>query len=335
MPASHFALLAFFLYPVYDFLRSAGRFYGGLISMSCRNVLLGAFALLLMALPSTGQASKPAADPRSSVVPTSPADAALLKSTEVFVRKLFAWGPEIKVTLGPLAQSPAADFYVVPVEVTLNGHKENGEVYVSKDGKTLLRGQIYDMQANPFADNVARIRLDGSPSTGPEDAKVTVVEYADFECPHCRELYESLQGIEAKYSQVRFVYKNFPLTTIHAWAETAALGARCAYEQSPTAFWKVHDAIFDDQDAISPENVWDKLVSFASQAGLNGDMFKACLSSADAQKAVDAEHAEGVSLGVDSTPTVFVNGRPLAGGDPQTLVQYIEFELAAQGEPKK
>jgi protein-disulfide isomerase len=302
--------------------------------MSCRNVLLGALALLLVAMPSASQTSKPAADPQPPAVSTSPEDAALLKSAEAFVRKLFAWGPEIKVTLGPLTQSTAADFYLVPVEVTLSDQKENGEVYVSKDGKTLLRGEIFDMHADPFADNVGKIRLDGSPSKGPADARVTVVEYADFECPHCRELYESLQGIEAKYPQVRFVYKNFPLTQIHPWAETAAIGARCAYEQSPDAFWKVHDAIFENQDVISPENVWDKLVSFASQAGLNGDTFKACLSSADAQKAVDAEHAEGVAVGVNSTPTAYVNGRPLAGGDPQTLGQYIDFELAAQGAPK-
>ena len=303
--------------------------------MSRRNLLLGALALLLVALPSAGQTSKPAADPPPAAVATSPEDAALLKSTEAFVRKLFAWGPDIKVTLGPLAQSTAADFYVVPVEVTLDNQKENGEVYVSKDGKTLLRGELFDMHANPFADNVTKIRLDGSPSTGPADAKVTVVEYADFECPHCRELYESLQGIEAKYPQVRFVYKNFPLTTIHPWAETAAIAGRCAYQQSPAAFWKVHAAIFNDQDVISPENVWDKLVSYASQAGLNADTFKACLSSPDAQKAVDAEHAEGVALGVNSTPTLYINGRPLAGGDPQLLVQYIDFELAAQGVPNK
>jgi protein-disulfide isomerase len=303
--------------------------------MSCRNALLGTFALLLIALPTGSQTSEPASDPAAPAVSTSPEDAALLKSTEAFVRRLFAWGPEIKVKLGPLAQSPAADYYVVPVEVTLNDQKENGEVYVSKDGKTLLRGEIFDMHTDPFADNLAKLPLAGSPSKGPADAKVTVVEFADFQCPHCRELYESLQGIEAKYPQVRFVYKNFPLTTIHPWAETAAIGARCAYEQSPEAFWKVHNAIFEDQDDISPENVWDKLVSFATQAGLKPDTFKACLSSADAQKFVDAEHAEGVALGVNSTPTVYVNGRPLAGGDPQTLVQYIDFELAAQDAPKK
>jgi protein-disulfide isomerase len=303
--------------------------------MSRRNVLLGALALLLVVLPSAGQTPTRAADPPPAATPASPQDAALLKSTEAFVRKLFAWGPEIKVTLGPLAPSTAADFYVVPVEVTLNDQKENGEVYVSKDGKTLLRGEIFDMHADPFADNVGKIHLDGSPSKGPADAKVTVVEYADFECPHCRELYESLQSIETKYPQVRFVYKNFPLTTIHPWAETAAIAGRCAYQQSPDAFWKMHDAIFENQDVISPENVWDKLVSFASQSGLNADTFKACLSSADAQKSVDGEHAEGVALGVNSTPTVYINGRPLAGGDPQTLVQYIDFELAAQGVTKK
>jgi protein-disulfide isomerase len=303
--------------------------------MWCRKAMLGALAVVVMSMPCAGQTSKPAADPQPAVAPVSPEDAALLKSTETFVRQLFAWGPQIKVKLGPLTQSTAADFYVVPVEVTLDNQKENGEVYVSKDGKTLLRGEIFDMHSDPFADNVAKIHLEGSPSKGPADARVTVVEYADFECPHCRELFESLQAIETKYPQVRFVYKNFPLTQLHPWAETAAIGGRCAYEQSPEAFWKVHDAIFTDQDVISPENVWDKLVSYASQAGLNADTFKACLSSADAQKAVDAEHAEGAALAVNSTPTVFVNGRPLPGGEPETLQQYIDFELAAQGSPKK
>jgi protein-disulfide isomerase len=161
------------------------------------------------------------------------------------------------------------------------------------------------------------------------------VEFADFECPHCRELYDTLKAIETKYPQIRVIYKNFPLNQIHPWAETAAIGGRCAFEQSPEAFWKVHDSIFENQDVISTENVWDKLVTFASEAGLNADMFKACLSSPDAQKAVETDRAEGVALGVSSTPTLYVNGRPIAGGDPATLQQYIDFELSAQNSPKK
>ena len=79
---------------------------------------------------------------------------------------------------------------------------------------------------------------------------------------------------------------------------------------------------------ISSENVWDKLTGFAGQSGLNVDAFKACLSSPDAQKAVDANRADGVALGINSTPTAYVNGRPIIGGNPATITQDIDFELA-------
>lgn len=260
---------------------------------------------------------------------TSPEQAKLLKSTEAFVRVLFGWGPDVKVSLGPLAPSASPEYYTVPVSVILEGNKEAGEVYVSKDGKTLLRGQIFDMATDPFAANRAKIHADGSPTKGPADASVTLVEFSDFECPHCRALWAAMKAVEARYPQIRIVYKDFPLTNIHPWAQTAALGGRCAFEQSPAAFWKVEDSIFDNQDVLSPENVWDKLVEFATGAGLNGDAFKACLASPEAAKAVDTSHAEGVALGVDSTPTVYINGRPVVGGDENTLVQYINFELSA------
>jgi protein-disulfide isomerase len=252
----------------------------------------------------------------------------LLKTTESFVRELFAWGPNIPVKLGPLTQSAAADFYDVPVQVTLEGHVEKGDVYVSKDGKTLLRGALYNMDADPFAETRAKLKLDGAPSLGPADARVTLVEFSDFECPHCQELYEAMKTVETQFPQIRIVYKNFPLTQIHPWAETAAIGGRCAYDQSHAAFWKMESSIFENQDTITPDNVWDQLVQYATQAGLQPDKFKACMASPEAKKAVDEDHAEGVALGVDSTPTVYINGRPLIGGDLPTLDQYINFELA-------
>jgi protein-disulfide isomerase len=288
-------------------------------------------AILLAVIPSLGQDSKKAGPSSTALQAPAPANQEqLTKATEAFVRQLFAWGPNIKVTLGPFEPSPAPDYYTVPVEISVNDQTEKGEVYVSKDGKTLVRGEIYDMSADPFAANRAKIHVDGSPSKGPADARVTLVEFADFECPHCRELWEALTAIEQKYPQVRVVYKDFPLTQIHPWANTAALGGRCAFEQSPEAFWKVHDAIFRDQDLISPENVWDKLVQFTTAAGLNADTFKTCMSAPDTQKAIDKSREEGVTLGVTSTPTVYINGRPLVGGDVTTLSQYIDFELAAQ-----
>jgi protein-disulfide isomerase len=298
--------------------------------MSVRSVVLSAFALLIAAIPCAGQT--PAAPVPAAAAPASvsPEQARLLKSAEAFVRHFFGWAPDIKVTLGPLGPSVSPAFYVVPIQVTLGEQIQTGEVFVSKDGKTLLRGEMYDISADPFAANREKAHLEGNPSKGPADARVTLVEFSDFECPHCRELYEALKAVEARYPQVRIVYKDFPLTTIHPWAQTAALGGRCAFEQLPAAFWKVHDSIFDNQDVLSAENVWDKLVDFATQAGLNVDTFKACLSSPDAEKAVDANHADGVALDVSSTPTVYVNGRPLVGGDVETLDRFIDFELAAK-----
>lgn len=289
-----------------------------------RRTRFATLALLIIAF-----AAAPCFAQSSAQAPAPANETQLLKTTEAFLRNLFAWGPQFDVRLGPLAPSASPDFYTVPVRVTYTGQTDEGTVYVSKDGKSLLRGDMFDTAVDPFAADRAKIHLDGNPSKGLADARVTVVEYSDFQCPHCRELYVNLKTIEPEYPQVRFVFKDFPITQIHPWAETAAIGARCAFMQSPAAFWTVHNSIFDNQDIISAENVYEKLVDYATQTGLNADSFKACLASDDAKKIVEANRDEGIALGVNSTPTVYVNGRPVIGGDKNMIEQFIKFELAA------
>lgn len=279
--------------------------------------------VILLAVGPTLAQSTPAAPPTGD-------QAQLIKSTESFVRDLFAWGSEFKVSIGPLTPSPSPDFYLAPIHVTINGQTDTGTVYVSKDGKTFLRGEMFDMAANPFADNLAKLHIDGNPSHGPSDAKVTIVEFSDFECPHCREFSQILRSIEPQYPQVRVVFKDFPLTPIHPWAETAAIAARCAYLQQPSAFWTYQAQIFDNQDLISTENAWDKLTAFAAQDNLDPDAFKTCMSLPATKEAIEANHREGEALNINSTPTIFVNGRPLIGGDKATLEQYLKYELAAR-----
>ncbi|MGH9689890.1 MAG: DsbA family protein [Candidatus Acidiferrales bacterium] len=291
-----------------------------------RKFTLAAAVIIVGALPCLAQSAKPSVAAATGSV--SPEQAQLLKTTEAFVRNLFAWGPAYQLKLGPLTQSPSPDFYVVPLQVTFKGQSDTGEVYVSKDGKTLFRGDMFDTNADPYADTRAKLHIQGNPAKGPADARVTLVEFADFECPHCQELEIVLKAMEDKYP-VRLVYKDYPITQLHPWANTAAIGARCAFMQKPEAFWKIHDDLFANQDSITPENVWDKLAGFASQAGLDAASFKVCMSSPEAAKAVEANHADGEALGVNSTPTVFVNGRPAVGGDPEALQQLIEFELSA------
>lgn len=296
--------------------------------MRSRELLLVGLTILLIACPCHGQTTTPAAAAAQPAQSSpSPEQAQILKNSEAFVRNLFSWGSDFQVKLGPLSPSAAPDFYTVPVNVSLNGQNDAGIFYVSKDGRTFMRGDLYDMSADPFADNRAKIHPDGSPSLGPADAPITVVEFSDFECPHCRELYRTMKVLEPRYPMIRVVFKDFPISQIHPWAQTAAIGAHCAYQQSPGAFWRVHDALFENQDVISSENVWDKLQTFARQAALDPDALKACMASPDARQAVQANLVEGQSLGVNSTPTVFVNGRPVVGGEKPTLEQYLSYQI--------
>jgi protein-disulfide isomerase len=268
------------------------------------------------------------ATPAAAAPQPTPDQAQILKNTEAFVRNLFAWGPEFKVTVGPLAPSISPAFYLAPVLVTNNERTDKGSVYVSKDGKTLVQGEMLNMETNPFAENLSKLHIDGNPSMGPADAKVTIVEFSDFQCPHCREFSRMLRNLAPKYPQIRIVFKDFPLTEIHPWAQTAAVGARCAYMQKPNSFWTIQDQIFENQDLISSENVWEKLAGFAAQDGLDADAFKACMPSPEPAQAVTANRRDGEALNVNSTPTAFINGRTVAGGDKLTVEQYIRFELS-------
>jgi protein-disulfide isomerase len=216
------------------------------------------------------------------------------------------------------------------VQITFGGQTDTGVLYISKDGKTLLRGELFDTSADPFAGNRAKLHPDGNPSRGPADARVKLVEFSDFQCPHCRQLYEAMKTLGPRYPQIRIVFKDLPIAAIHPWAETAALGGRCAYMQSPDAFWQIHDALFENQDFISAANIWERLVELAGQTGLDKESFKACLTSPEAAKAIEADIEDAKVLSVNSTPTVFVNGRPVVGGDPTTLQQYIDYELGGK-----
>jgi protein-disulfide isomerase len=257
------------------------------------------------------------------------AEATIKKNVESCLRKLFAWGPTFQIKIGPLRGAPVPGFYEAPVEIGKGEESDSAVVYVSKDGRYLLRGDVYDTTSDPMAAVRSQIHLANNPARGPADARVTVVEYSDYQCPYCRQLQQSLRALASSYPQVRFVFKDFPLVKTHPWAMTAALAARCAYIQDSRAFWKLHDAIFDKQDAISLENVRQKMLEFAAAASLNTRAFRTCMASTQSTRAVEANIQEAHALKVTSTPTVFVNGRRMSGLSRTLLSQYIDYDLAA------
>jgi protein-disulfide isomerase len=257
----------------------------------------------------------------------SPAPEELKKKVDAYLRNMFAFGPDVKLTVGDFKESGVANLLETNITVTIGENNEDVKMWVSRDGKYLLRGEMVDMGKDGFAENRAKLDLKAAPVTGASNATVTIVEFADFECPVCRQLHEVLRGLLPNYPQVRLAFKDFPLEQLHPWARTAALAGRCAYRQDPKAFWKMYDYLYDKQDVISAANAWDKSVDYAGQAGLKTDEFKACMTSQEAAAAVDASVANGKLLEVNSTPTLFVNGRRVVGADARQLEQVIQYEL--------
>ncbi len=284
-----------------------------------------AISFALTAKEIDSQSQPPKSSPQAAS--TSPAD--IQKKIEVYLRFSFALGPNVKLTIGQLSETPVPGLYKVTVEVAAPGSPtDNATFYVSKDGRYLVRAELEDMNADPFAENRKLISLTGTPSKGPADAKVVLVDYADFECPSCKQLDTTLRSLLTQFPEVRLVYKDFPLTDIHPWAMTAAEAGQCAFKQNPQAFWAFHDLIFDGQGFISAENVVQKMQDYATEAGLDPIALRTCISAKQSSEDVRKSIAEGQSLKITQTPTIFVNGRRLIAPDSSTLEQYVGFELS-------
>jgi protein-disulfide isomerase len=285
-----------------------------------------AFLALSLFLPAARGQGTPAATPQAAA--SGAPQTQIQKTLDAYLRHLYAWGPDVQLTVSAPKETPIPGLLETTVDLKIGENAENAKLYVSKDGKFLIRGEVSELARDPVAENRALIDMKETPSLGDPKAPVTLVEFSDFECPVCRSLHDVLRGLLPNYPGVRIVFKDFPIEALHPWARTGALAGRCAYQQDPKAFWKMYDAIYDNQEIISAENAWTKMGEFAGQAGLNADTFKACMASPEAAAAIEASRANAVNLEVNSTPTIFVNGRRLVGADPHLLEQYIQYELA-------
>jgi protein-disulfide isomerase len=157
-----------------------------------------------------------------------------------------------------------------------------------------------------------------APAKGPQAAAVTLVEFSDFQCPACRSVAPAIQQIQDNYGdRVRVVFRQFPLRSIHPQAQKAAEAALCASDQG--RFWEMHDALFANQGQLGV----DQLKARAAELELDTARFDRCLDSNAQQAKVDADLEAGRQLGVGSTPSLFINGRPLTLMQSPALVDQI------------
>jgi protein-disulfide isomerase len=238
------------------------------------------------------------------------------------IRAYYDLPDSVKVTLSPSHASDFPNYDAYSVTLEGDSNKKTFEFLLSKDQKTLIRMTRMDLTKDPYAENMKKIDIKGRPVRGNPNAKVVIVNFDDFECPFCSRAHQTLfpELLKEYGDRVAFIYKDFPLSEIHPWAIHAAVDANCLAALSNDAYWDFADYIHNNQQVVNSEKGRDKQfaaldrIVLTEGAKFNVDTTKLqTCTKAQKDDAVTASVKEGEALGVDGTPTMFVNGRMVNG----------------------
>jgi protein-disulfide isomerase len=260
---------------------------------------------------------------------------------EILVRSQLNVPQDWRIDIGARSKSDIAGFDTVPITFASSSDptkKQTLNFLLSKDGNTLARLSKWDIGKDPSE----LISTDSRPVRGNPQAKVTIINFDDLECPYCARMHAQLfpDTMERYKDQIKIVYKDYPLIEIHPWALRASIDANCLAAQNPTAYWNYVDYLHAHGDDISgPQRdpaksatMLDKLArDEAQRSKLDSGKLDACLAKQD-DSVVRASMKEGDALGVDGTPTLFINGERLSGALPESQVWLaIDRALKAEG----
>jgi protein-disulfide isomerase len=251
---------------------------------------------------------------------------ALDKKIERQIRSFYKIPAEAQVKIGAPSASkdfPGYDSVVVTVD---NGEKKSDLTFlISKDRSSMMRLIKFDLSKDPFAETMSKIDVTGRPTRGAKASKVVVVSFDDFECPFCSRMHQTLfpEILKEYGDRITFIYKDYPLLEIHPWAVHAAVDANCLAAQDGDAYWDFADYVHANQHEVSdqktPTGRLDELdrltITQGQKHNLDAGKLQACVKAQD-DSAVKASIKEGDSIGVDATPTLFINGEKVDGAVP-------------------
>lgn len=256
------------------------------------------------------------------------------ETVNAFLRQMFGYEPSVTWRIVDIKPAPAEALAQVDVILSNPQGQQGTTLYITADQKHALVGDLIPFGADPFAP--ARQALDkgsNGVTRGPAKAPVTIVEFSDFQCPHCKTAQPTVEKLVAEEPNARFVFQQFPLP-MHEWALKAASYGDCIGRKNNGAFWKFADSVFNAQSEITAANADEKLKSLADAAGVKGSEVAACAAEPDTKSRIDASLALGKEVGVTGTPTLFIGGRKIANvnGTPYEILKGITEFAAKQGK---
>ncbi len=269
----------------------------------------------------------------------TPSNPEMTRHIEVLVRSQFNVPQDYAVAIGARTPSQIPGYDTLPITFMRGTYSKTTNFLLSTDGQTLARLETFDLAKDP----AFNIDTTGRPIRGNPAAKVTIVNYDDLECPYCAKMHQSLfpSTFDRYKDKVRFVYKDFPLAEIHPWAIHAAVDANCLAAQSGDVYWSYVDYLHahgqeitgPDRDANKSDASLDRIARQEAMMGkLDEAKLDACITKQD-DSHVRASMKDGEKLGIDSTPSLFVDGERIVGWLPEDqLWMVIDRALRAAGE---
>jgi protein-disulfide isomerase len=280
---------------------------------------LAALAFIAMPVPDTAAAApSQAAPPAASAKSDSE-----LKS---FLQKQFRLPSEKEIELGPLKPSPIHGLWTRVVTVTNEqGQRGTAHLFIDASGTKVILGRLMDLKSDPWGRvDVKKLALSDRAALGPGNAPVTVIEFADFECPYCARAFGEIEtAVNTTYKgRIHLIFKNFPLP-MHPWATQAAVAAECVRRQNPEAFWNFARDIYSNQETINPADLRQRIETFASSLDLDTRALNTCMLGNSAQAQIEQDRKDGESIHINSTPTFLINGIPVTGLPSSSGFQFV------------
>src|ERR1700677_341573 len=250
----------------------------------------------------------------------------LAQKIERQVRSYYKVPPTLKILIGPAAPNPDfPTFETVTVTIDNGERKQDLNFLLSKDHNTLIRINKFDLKKDPYAETMSKIDTTGRPTRGAKASKVVVVNFDDFECPYCSRMHQTLfpEILKEYGDRITFIYKDFPLVEIHPWAMHAAVDANCLAAQNVDAYWDFADYIHANQREVNNEktptarfDALDKLTTLQGQKhNVDDAKLQSCIKAQD-DSGVKTSMKEAEAIGVQATPTLFINGEKIDGAVP-------------------
>ncbi len=250
------------------------------------------------------------------------------------LKRTFGYDPSVSWEIYDIR--PSAIPGVPEVLVSVNKQPPN-HLYISPDGSNAIIGSMIPFGPNPFAPARAKLHNADGPAKGAQTPVISIVEFSDLECPHCKAAQPVLEKLVTDFPQVRYIFQQYPLpASVHPWAMKAAQYSDCSGRiGSKDAFWKFSDSVFENQGSIALATADDKLKELATAAGLDAQKIAACAATPETEARIKKSLDLGQSLEVNETPTVFINGRrvqSIASIPYDQLKNLVQFEIDHAGK---